>query len=77
VDEQLTELPELDNDESERLRTFVHFLNGKKPYSAPLRIVREDGKARHLFSERMIEDRCDNSFSYFEFLQHLKQQLKK
>jgi protein transport protein SEC24 len=37
---------------------------------------REDGKSRHLFVEKMIEDRMDNSFSYFEFLQHIKQQIK-
>ena len=37
---------------------------------------REDGKSRQLFTDRMIEDRMDNSFSYFEFLQHLKQQIK-
>lgn len=76
VDERLTDLPEKDNDESERLRTFVHWLNGAKPYSAPIRIIREDSKSRHLFLERMVEDRFDGSFSYFEFLQHLKQQVK-
>lgn len=73
----MTELPELENPESERLRTFVHFLNGRKPYPAPVRLVREDGKSRHLFTERLIEDRCEGAFSYFEFLQHLKQQIKK
>ncbi len=37
---------------------------------------REDGKSRHFFTERMVEDRLEKSFSYFEFLQHLKQQIK-
>jgi len=36
----------------------------------------EDGKSRQVFVEKMIEDRMDNSFSYFEFLQHIKQQIK-
>eukprot|EP00095_Tigriopus_kingsejongensis_P001586 maker-scaffold831_size90909-snap-gene-0.16 protein:Tk01586 transcript:maker-scaffold831_size90909-snap-gene-0.16-mRNA-1 annotation:"protein transport protein sec24b-like" len=77
VDETLTDLPELENPESERLRHFVHWLNGNKAYPAPVRIIREDGKCRHIFIERMVEDRQDNSFSYFEFLQHLKQQIKR
>ena len=77
MDEAVTELPELDNAESEKLRTFIGWLNGNKPYAAPIRIIREDGKQRHLFVERMIEDRLEaGSMSYFEFLQHLRQQMK-
>jgi len=76
VDENLTELPELDNPESERLRTFVNWLNSTKPYQAAIKVIREDGKMRHLFVERMIEDRFERSLSYFEFLQNLKQQMK-
>ena len=40
VDENLTELPELDNPESERLRTFVNWLNSKKPYQAAIKVIR-------------------------------------
>lgn len=76
VDETITELPELENAESERLRTFVSWLNSGKPYQAPIKVIREDGKMRHLFVERMVEDRFEGSLSYFEFLQHLKQQMK-
>ena len=76
VDETLTELPERDNEESERLRIFISWLNTSKPYPAPLQIIREDAKSRHIFVQHMIEDRLDGSFSYFEFLQHLKQQSK-
>lgn len=77
VDESMTELPQLDNAESDKLRTFIGWVNGNKPYTAPLRIIREDGKQRHLFVERMIEDRLESgSMSYFEFLQHLKQNMK-
>ena len=73
----MTELPQLDNAESDKLRTFIGWVNGNKPYTAPLRIIREDGKLRHLFVERMIEDRLESgSMSYFEFLQHLKQNMK-
>lgn len=76
IDENMYDLPELDNPESERLRTFANWLNSSKPYPASIRVVREDGKHRHHFTERLIEDRMDNTFSYFEFLQHLKQQMK-
>lgn len=76
VDESITELPEMENPESEKLRTFVSWLNSSKPYQAPIKVIREDGKMRHLFVERMIEDRFEGSLSYFEFLQHLKQQMK-
>ena len=40
VDENLTELPELDNPESERLRTFVNWLNSTKPYQAAIKVIR-------------------------------------
>ncbi len=40
VDESMTELPELENPESERLRTFVHYLNGKKAFAAPVKVIR-------------------------------------
>ena len=77
IDETLTTVPERDNAESEKLRTFIGWLNGNKPYAVPLRIIREDGKSRHLFVEKMIEDRLEaGSMSYFEFLQHLKQNMK-
>jgi hypothetical protein len=36
----MTELPEKDNDESDRLRTFVSWLNTLKNYPAPIQIIR-------------------------------------
>ena len=40
VDETMTELPEKDNDESDRLRVFISWLNASKPYPAPIQIIR-------------------------------------
>ena len=57
-------------------RVFISWLNASKPYPAPIQLIREDSKARTIFVQHMIEDRLDGSFSYFEFLQHLKQQSK-
>ena len=36
----MTELPERDNEESERIRVFISWLNGSKPYPAPIQIIR-------------------------------------
>lgn len=40
VDETMTELPEKDNDESDRMRVFISWLNASKPYPAPIQIIR-------------------------------------
>ena len=40
IDENMYDLPELDNPESERLRTFTNWLNSSKPYPASIRVVR-------------------------------------
>jgi len=76
VDEHLTDLPELDNDDSERLRSFIQFLNNKKSHPVPVRVLRDDTKARALFVERLVDDRSEGSFSYYEFLQNIKTQIK-
>jgi len=76
VDENLLDLPELDNEDSERLRSFVHALNNKKSHSVPVKIIRDDGKQRHLFINMLIDDRSQSSYSYYEFLQQLKSEIK-
>jgi len=76
VDENLTDLPELDNEDSERLRVFVQHLNNFKPYPVNVTILRDDSKSRINFINNLIDDRSESSFSYYEFLQHLKTQIK-
>jgi len=76
VDENLTDLPELENEDSERLRGFVASLNAKKSHPVPVRMVRDDSKARTLFTSLLVDDRSENTFSYYEFLQHLKTLVK-
>lgn len=104
------ELPEIDCEDSRRLRNFVSYLQAEKPYCATLHVIRfvlllfsyslsiftfyfflfttwdfsnkslfnfrEDSKQRSKFFERLIEDRTDSSLSYYEFLQHIKNQIK-
>lgn len=76
VDENLTDLPELENEDSERLRVFVQHLNNFKPYPVNVSIVRDDSKSRMNFINHLVDDRAEASFSYYEFLQHLKTQIK-
>merc|ERR1719394_1500145 len=76
VDENLTDLPELENEDSERLRVFVQHLNNSKPYPVNVSVVRDDSKSRMNFINHLVDDRAEASFSYYEFLQHLKTQIK-
>ncbi|XP_043277320.1 protein transport protein Sec24A [Venturia canescens] len=76
IPEEMYDLPELETVENERLRNFVFSLQEEKPYYASLQIIRDDSHFRSLFTERLIEDRSENALSYFEFLQHLKTQVK-
>merc|ERR1719153_1548998 len=76
IDENLTDLPELDNEDSERLRTFIQSLNNSKGFPVNVTIVRDDSKNRQSFITLSVDDRSEASFSYYEFLQHLKSQIK-
>lgn len=37
---------------------------------------RDNSPSRTLFTERLVEDRVESAFSYYEFLQHVKNQVK-
>lgn len=74
--EQMFELPELETAESERLRNFLVHLQNQRPYPAVLQLIREDSQIRHLFSSHLVDGRTESSLSYYEFLQHLKNQIK-
>ncbi|XP_058800430.1 protein transport protein Sec24A [Phymastichus coffea] len=76
IPEEMFGLPELDTPESDRLRTLINCLQEDKPYPATLQVIRDDGHFRTLFTERLIEDRFENALSYYEFLQHIKTQVK-
>ncbi|XP_076619720.1 protein transport protein Sec24AB isoform X1 [Colletes latitarsis] len=76
IPEELYELPEIETAESERLRNFVFSLQEEKPFPASVQIIRDDSHFRTLFVERLVEDRFESALSYYEFLQHLKTQVK-
>ncbi|CAN7993942.1 unnamed protein product [Ixodes hexagonus] len=77
VPDDMTELPELSTPESERVRNFVAWNLSRRPYYSPLRVIRQDSKDRHLFVQHLVDDRTESALSYYEFLQHLKQQTSK
>ncbi|XP_033643820.1 protein transport protein Sec24A-like [Asterias rubens] len=76
IPEEMVDLPELANQASERLRTFILWLLDKRSCSAPLQIIREDSKKRTLFLRHLTQDRTESSMSYYEFLQHLQKEIK-
>ncbi|XP_035211322.1 protein transport protein Sec24A-like isoform X2 [Stegodyphus dumicola] len=77
IPEDMSFLPELPTPESERMRNFVSWLQDQRPNHSPLKIIREDGRDRHIFLQYMLDDRTESLFSYYEFLQHVRQQISK
>ncbi|GFR98794.1 SEC24 family, member A [Elysia marginata] len=72
----MMDLPELDNPMSERIRSFVNYLMDSRPNGVVFLVIRDDSKHRHLFFQHMLEDRTENSMSYYEFLQFLQGKAK-
>lgn len=76
IPEEMYGLPDLTTPESDRLKAFVATLQDEKPFCSTIQIIRDDGHFRTKFTERLIEDRFENALSYYEFLQHVKTQVK-
>ncbi|XP_063220045.1 protein transport protein Sec24A [Bacillus rossius redtenbacheri] len=74
--DEMYKLPEIPNAESQRLQKFVNHLQSEKPCDASLHIMRDDSHNRRNFFDRLIEDRSETSLTYYEFLQHLKANVK-
>lgn len=72
----LTALPEIESEYSELLRSFVDNLISSRPMSVTLQVVRDDGKGRAAFAQRLVEDRTEGALSYYEFLQYLQKEIK-
>ncbi|XP_042901312.1 protein transport protein Sec24A isoform X2 [Parasteatoda tepidariorum] len=77
IPEDMISLPELPTPESERMRNFIMWLQDQRPFHSPIKIIREDSKERYLFLQYMLDDRTESLFSYYEFLQHIRQQISK
>ncbi|EDV58192.1 uncharacterized protein Dere_GG25252, isoform B [Drosophila erecta] len=69
-------LPNVVSNENDVLNRFISRLNYDKPYSALVQIIRDTSTAKGQFIERLTDDRSESSLSYYEFLQHIRAQVK-
>lgn len=69
-------LPNVVSQENDVLKRFISRLNYDKPYSALVQIIRDTSTAKGQFIERLTDDRSESSLSYYEFLQHIRAQVK-
>lgn len=70
------ELPSRDTPASEALFAFIDAINEEKPYSSYVQVIRDNSQFRAYFVEKFVDDRNQSSLSYYEFLQHLRTQVK-
>ncbi|XP_058829559.1 protein transport protein Sec24A isoform X2 [Topomyia yanbarensis] len=70
------ELPSRETPASEALFAFIDSINEEKPYSTYIQVIRDTSQFRSLFVEKFVDDRNQSSVSYYEFLQHLRTQVK-
>ncbi|CAH0727959.1 unnamed protein product, partial [Brenthis ino] len=76
VPDEARQLPLVESDGNEMLHAFIDKLNDDRPYPSDILILRDNSPSRHQFTERLVEDRVESAFSYYEFLQHVKTQVK-
>lgn len=69
-------LPSLNTPENESLQAFIESLNENKPYDPIIQIIRDTSTCKSQFFEKLVDDRSESSLSYYEFLQHLRTQVK-
>lgn len=70
------ELPSRETPASEALFAFIDAINEEKPYSSYIQVIRDTSQFRSFFVEKFVDDRNQSSLSYYEFLQHLRTQVK-
>ncbi|XP_036372894.1 protein transport protein Sec24B-like [Megalops cyprinoides] len=73
----MTQLPELENPSSERMRSFLSWLQESRSFGPTLYVVKDDTSAKTSFFQHLVEDRTESAFSYYEFLLHIQQQMSK
>uniref|UniRef100_A0A8C4EMA1 SEC24 homolog B, COPII coat complex component n=1 Tax=Dicentrarchus labrax TaxID=13489 RepID=A0A8C4EMA1_DICLA len=62
---------------SERVRAFLDWLQDNRAFSSMIHIVKDDASAKATFFQHLVEDRSESASSYYEFLQHIQQQMSK
>lgn len=74
--DEMREMPKLQTEQNYLLQSFMDKLNDDRPYPANVIIVRDNSQSRLQFTERLVDDRVESALSYYEFLQHIKTQMK-
>lgn len=74
AESSLIKLPELENQISVKLRDYINYLIDSRPQNPKFYILKENSKARHLFTQYLIDDRSDSYHSYPEFWKFLQDQ---
>uniref|UniRef100_A0A8C4EL56 SEC24 homolog B, COPII coat complex component n=1 Tax=Dicentrarchus labrax TaxID=13489 RepID=A0A8C4EL56_DICLA len=73
----MSHIPELETPLSERVRAFLDWLQDNRAFSSMIHIVKDDASAKATFFQHLVEDRSESASSYYEFLQHIQQQMSK
>nr|CAD7391971.1 unnamed protein product [Timema cristinae] len=76
IPEEMYELPETESPKSIKLLKFIRFLQAEKPFDANIQVIKGDSHHRTKFIEKLLEDRSESTLSYYEFLQHIKANIK-
>ncbi|TMW45201.1 hypothetical protein DOY81_009720 [Sarcophaga bullata] len=69
-------LPNINTTENDTLKRFIMKLNDEKPYPPIVQIIRDTSTAKPQLIEKLVDDRSESSLSYYEFLQHIRTQVK-
>ncbi|XP_075165510.1 protein transport protein Sec24AB [Haematobia irritans] len=69
-------LPNVNSTENDALKRFIMKLNDEKPYPPIVQIIRDTSTAKPQLIEKLVDDRSESSLSYYEFLQHIRTQVK-
>lgn len=73
----MSHIPELETLLSERVRAFLDWLQDNRAFSSTIHVIKDDASAKATFFQHLVEDRSDSASPYYEFLQHIQQQMSK
>jgi len=76
IPDGMVEIPEFENSLSQALNAFINHLQDTRPMPAAFYVIRDDSRLKVWFMQHMVEDRSENSMSYYEFLQSLQKDVK-
>ncbi|XP_044060301.1 protein transport protein Sec24B isoform X4 [Siniperca chuatsi] len=77
VPPNMSHIPELETPLSERVRAFLDWLQDNRAFSSMIHVVKDDASTKASFFQHLVEDRSESASSYYEFLQHIQQQMSK